>query len=192
MPLLRHRKPRTTLPSSRCCSCGSSTRSLNLLAFRGSLPSPSAAERTWYSSSPSWRLRSCDDTTIGTGASSGVISIVTIARWRWTRLTRRVDDTFTRLPDGVRHSRSRRKMPSRKSIDRSYSARSAVPSSNGSSSTYSFINLPSGTLTMVWPVVANPYASSACLISQVSWKPFRKVPWLCASRPSSGLERMPR
>jgi hypothetical protein len=66
-----------------------------------------------------------------------------------------------------------------------------VASSSGSSSTYSFISLASGTLTIVWTVLANANASSACWISQVSWKPLRYVPWLCASRPSVGLARMP-
>ena len=64
-------------------------------------------------------------------------------------------------------------------------------SSSGSSSTYSFISLASGTLTIVWPVLAKPNASSAWRMCQVSWKPLTNVPWLCASRPSSGLARMP-
>ena len=60
-------------------------------------------------------------------------------------------------------------------------------SSSGSSSTYSFISLASGTLTMVWPVLAKPKASSAWWMCHVSWKPLMYVPWLWASRPSSGL-----
>ena len=43
--------------------------------------------------------------------------------------------------------------------------------SSGSSSTYSRMILASGTFTMVWPTFANPNASSACWIGQVSWKP---------------------
>ena len=83
-------------------------------------------------------------------------------------------------------------MPVRKSTLRSYSSRSAPASSSGSSSTYNFITLASGTLTTVCPVLANPKASSACWICHVSWKPLRNVPWLCASRPSSGFARIPR
>jgi hypothetical protein len=63
--------------------------------------------------------------------------------------------------------------------------------SNGSSSTYSFISFASGTLTIVCPVLAKANASSACLMSHVSWKPLRYVPWLCASRPSVALARIP-
>ena len=40
---------------------------------------------TWYSSSPSWRFISCDDTTTGAAASSNVISNVITARWRCTQ-----------------------------------------------------------------------------------------------------------
>ena len=69
---------------------------------------------------------------------------------------------------------------------------SAPASSSGSSSTYSFISLASGTLTIVWPVLANPNASSAWWMCHVSWNPLRNVPWLWASRPSSGLARIPR
>ena len=101
-------------------------------------------------------------------------------------------ETFTRFPAGVRQISSRRSTPSRKSIQRSYSSRSAIDSSSGSSSMYSFIAEESGTEIMVCPVRAKPKADSAWLISQVSWKPLRKVPWLCASRPSSGVPRMPR
>ena len=45
---------------------------------------------------------------------------------------------------------------------------------------------------MVWPSLAKPKASSAWWMLHVSWKPLTYVPWLWASRPSSGLARMPR
>ena len=77
----------------------------------GRCPSPSAADVTWYSSSPSWRLSSCDEMTTGAAESSSVTSNVIIARWRCTRLTRRVERTCTRLPAGVRHSSSRVSTP---------------------------------------------------------------------------------
>jgi hypothetical protein len=136
-------------------------------------------------------LSSCDDTTTGAEPSRTVISKVSMARCRWARLTIRCDLTRTRLPAGVRHRRSRVRVPSRKSSTRSYASRSATDRSNGSSSMYSFISLASGTLTIVWPVLANPNASSAWWMCQVSWNALRKVPWLWASRPSSGFARIP-
>ncbi len=42
-----------SLSASAPIDCGTSTRRLNRSALRGSTPSPIAAERTWYSSSPS-------------------------------------------------------------------------------------------------------------------------------------------
>jgi hypothetical protein len=55
MPLSAHRKPSATRPVSLSPSfvCGSSTRRVSCSALRGSLPSPMALCRTWYSSSPS-------------------------------------------------------------------------------------------------------------------------------------------
>jgi hypothetical protein len=94
-------------------------------------------------------LSSCEEITTGAAPSSSVTSMVSIARWRWTRLTIRVERTRTRLPPGVRQIRSRVNVPSRKSRTRSYDSRSAVLSSSGSSSTNSFISLASGALTIV-------------------------------------------
>ena len=151
-----------------------------------------AADRTWYSSLPSCRFRVWEEITTGAWSSSMVTSRVMIARCRWVNETIRVEDTWTRLPPGVRQMISRRSTPSRKSSVRWYPSRSATLSSIGSSSTYSFIVLLSGTLTMVCPVRAKPNASSACRIGQISWKPLMKVPWLWVSRPSSTLPRRPR
>ena len=78
-----------------------------------------AAEGTWYSSSPSWRFSSCEEITSGASPSSIVTSKVSTARWRWVIETIRVDSTSTRLPDGVRQTRLRRRTPSRKSRLRS-------------------------------------------------------------------------
>ena len=78
-----------------------------------------AAAGTWYSSRPSWRLSSCEEITIGASPDSIVTSSVSTARWRWVIDTIRVERTCTRLPDGVRQTRSRRSTPSRKSRLRS-------------------------------------------------------------------------
>ena len=88
-------------------------------------------------------------------------------------LTRRCERTRTRLLAGVRHTRSHVSVPARKSSTRSYDSRSAFCRSSGSSSTYSFITLASGTLTIVWPVLAKPYASSAWWMLHDSWNPLR-------------------
>ena len=79
--------------------------------MRGSTPPPIAADRTWYSSRPSWRLRVCEEITTGASASSIVTSMVMIARCRWVNETMRVEDTLTRLPPGVRQMMSRRSTP---------------------------------------------------------------------------------
>ena len=179
-------------PSLHQWACGSNTRDSKDSALRGSTPEPMAAARTWYSSRPSCRLRVCDETTTGASSSSMVTSMVMIARCRWVKETIRRDATWTRLPDGVRQMMSRRNKPARKSNVRSYCSRSATESSIGSSSTYSFIVLLSGTLTMVCPTRAKPKASSACRMGQTSWKPLTKVPWAWVSRPSSTLPRIPR
>ena len=50
----------------------------------------------------------------------------------------------------------------------------------------------SGAWIIVWPSRARPYASSACWMCHVSWKPLTNVPCWAESRPSSGLPRMPR
>ena len=50
----------------------------------------------------------------------------------------------------------------------------------------------SGALTIVWPTLAKPYASSACRMGHVSWKPLTNVPCEWDSRPSSTLPRIPR
>ena len=140
----------------------------------------------------SWRLMIWEDTATGAAPSSIVTSSVIRARWRCVKDTMREVVTFTRLPDGVRQISSRRSTPSRKSIQRSYSMRSAIDRSRGSSSTYSFMTVESGTEIMVWPVRAKPKADSAWLMRQVSWKPLRNVPWLSTSLPSEGVPRIPR
>ncbi len=192
MPELVQRYASTRRSSSPHWVRGCSTRSSNCSVRRGSNPSPSEAAGTWYSSCPSCRLRICDEIATGASSSSSVTSSVITARCRSARETIRSVRTCTRLPDGVRHSRSRRSTPSRRSSARSYDGRSATGSSSGSSSTYSRITFVSGTLTMVWPTLANPYAFSACRIGHVSWKPLTNVPWEWDSRPSSTLPRMPR
>jgi hypothetical protein len=115
--------------------CGFSTRWRIWPALRGSVPSPIALDRTWYSSSPSWRFRICDEIATGAASSSIVTSNVSTARWRWVNDTMRRDRIRTRLPPGVRQRMSRDMTPARKSSRRSYSTRSAIGSSSGSSST---------------------------------------------------------
>ena len=105
--------------SSHQWLCGSSTRSLKASAWRGSTPPPIAALRTWYSSRPSCRLRVCELITTGASSSSMVTSKVMIARCRWVKETIRWEDTWTRLPPGVRQMISRRSTPFRKSRVRS-------------------------------------------------------------------------
>jgi hypothetical protein len=89
------------------------------MLLRGSRPSPIAAARTWYSSSPSWRLSSWEEIATGASSSSSVTSNVITARCRSVIDTIRVDSTRTRLPAGVRHSSERLSRPARKSSDRS-------------------------------------------------------------------------
>ena len=101
------------------CRRGTSTRSSNAAALRGSTPSPIAARGSWYSSVPSWRLSSCEEMVIGASPSSMVTVRPSSARWRWVIDTIRVDSTLTRLPDGVRQTSERRSTPSRKSRERS-------------------------------------------------------------------------
>ena len=98
---------------------GSSTRPSNAPARRGSAVDTRLCAGSWYSSSPSWRLSSCEE--ISTGASPEIIvtSRVNTTRCRWVIDTIRVESTRTRLPDGVRHSSERRSTPSRKSRVRS-------------------------------------------------------------------------
>jgi len=121
-----------------------------------------------------------------TASASTVTAYVITATLRRVKETMRLDDTSTRLPDDVRQTRSRRRTPSRKSMLRRNDSRVAVARCNASPSTLRAIVLVSGTLMIVWPTFANPYAASACLIGHVSWKPFRKHPcaWASAS-PSS-------
>jgi hypothetical protein len=78
------------------------------------------------------------------------------------------------------------------SSTRRYSRTRAVARNSGSSSTYSLKMVLSGTLTMVWPTRANPCASSAWTIGQVSWNPLTYVPGDSAGRPSSKVPRTPR
>ena len=107
--------------------------------------------------------------------------------------TIRVERSWTRWPASVTHSSSRRSTPSRKSRVRLNDSISAVESRNCSPSTAITMVLTSGTLTTVCPTRAKPTASSACRMSQVSWKPLMKVPWAYASTaPSSLLPRRPR
>ena len=84
----------------------------------GSSTPPSESSLTWYSSSPSWRLRIWELMTIGASPSSMVTSMLMRARWRWVKETIREVATLTSLPEGVRHTSSRRSTPSRKSIQR--------------------------------------------------------------------------
>ncbi len=130
--------------------------------------------------------------TIGASPCSIVTSKVIAATWRWTSDTSRSERTRTSLPAAVRHVMSRLTVPRRRSSTRSYEARSANESSSGSSSTYNDITLGSGTLTIVWPVVANPNACSAWWMLHVSWNPLMSVPGSLASRPSSWSPRSPR
>ena len=98
--------------SSHQWLCGSSTRSSNGLRLaRVDAATPIAALRTWYSSRPSCRLRVCELITTGASSSSMVTSKVMIARCRWVKDTIRWDDTWTRLPPGVRQMISRRSTP---------------------------------------------------------------------------------
>ena len=78
-----------------------------------------AAARTWYSSLPSCRLMIWLDTTMGASPSSRVTSRDMRARWRSVKLTMRVEQIRTRLPEAVRTSMSRVCIPVRKSRARS-------------------------------------------------------------------------
>ena len=60
-----------------------------------------------------------EEITIGAFPDSIVTSRVMIARCRWVIETMRVESIWTRLPDGVRQIRLRRRIPSRKSRVRS-------------------------------------------------------------------------
>ena len=95
------------------------TRPSNALALRGSASATFDGARSWYSSAPSWRFSSWDDTTTGAFPVSIVTSRVMRHRCRSVIETIRVESTRTRLPDGVRHTSERRRMPSRKSRLRS-------------------------------------------------------------------------
>ena len=55
---------------------------------------------------------------MGASSSSRVTSKHMTARWRCANETMRLERTRTRLPDGVRHSRSRESTPSRMSSTR--------------------------------------------------------------------------
>ncbi len=90
--------------------------------------------------------------------------------------TIRRERSLTRLPAGVCQMSSLVSTPSRNERVRSYCSSSATLSSSGSSSTYRRIVFASGALTIVWPTVAKPYASSAWWIGQISWKPLMNVP----------------
>jgi hypothetical protein len=69
---------------------------------------------------------------------------------------------------------------------------SVVSQVMGCSSTSSRIAVPSGTGTIVWPVVANPKAVSGYTIGHVSWNPLSRVAGRPAGSPSSNEPRIPR
>ncbi len=98
---------------------GLSTRSWRVSARRGSNSEPCAASESWYSSSPSWRLRICElMATAASESRSSTSSDITATCFSW-KLTMRSLVTRTFLPPGVRQVKRRRRMPSRKSSDRS-------------------------------------------------------------------------
>ncbi len=119
IPELAQRYPRTWRSSSAVWSTGRRTRPSKTDALRGSLVEARLGAGAWYSSSPSWRLSSWEETTTGASPESIVTSRVRTARCRSVIDTIRVESTRTRLPDGVRQTRERRSTPARKSSARS-------------------------------------------------------------------------
>src|SRR4051812_21389389 len=74
MPDSAQRKPRIIRSLSSALSpidCGVRTLRSKVAVLRGSAPCPMAAERTWYSSSPSCRLRSWEEIATGAGGGGG-------------------------------------------------------------------------------------------------------------------------
>ena len=120
MPERAQRNARVARPSPTSdWYVGLSTRSSSVSARRGSSSEPWAAAESWYSSSPSWRLRICELITTAASESSSSTSIdITATCFSW-KLTMRSVVTRTFLPPGVRQMNRRRSTPSRKSRERS-------------------------------------------------------------------------
>ena len=119
MPERAQRNARVERSSPSAWKVGLSTRSSRVSARRGSSSEPWAASESWYSSSPSWRLRICElITTAASESSSSTSSDITATCFSW-KLTIRSLVTRTFLPPGVRQLKRRRRTPSRKSRERS-------------------------------------------------------------------------